>query len=243
MLLFANLAFLAWSQWIDVPATAMSGNGSSRLPRLALASEAAEAGEARVGPEAQAPARSLSAPAGPCLSVGPFDEADGATRGAELLRKKGFGVRSRPEAASGQEGYWVYLPGIASDAAAAQSVRRLTEHGFRDASALQFAAGELRVNIGFFTIPAQANLRQLQIRKLGLKADIAERRLPETLYWVDVAARPSVLPAQDIYKGPNLRIGARPCPEGTPPPQNGPGRPGERPSSRNSAMAEVTAKP
>lgn len=220
LLLFANLAFLAWSQWIDIPAAAMSANGASRVPTLALAGETAEP---RAAPApAPAPSRPRELPAGPCVSVGPFDDAAGAIRGAELLRKKGLGARPRPEPAAGPEGYWVYIPGLASDAAAAQDVKRLTERGFRDASALQPATGELRINIGFFMAAAPANQRQLAIRKLGLKADIAEHRLPDMLYWIDVAVKTAdgILPAQDvykdIYKGASLKIGARPCPEGSP---------------------------
>lgn len=243
MMLFANLVFLAWSQWIDAPATT-TANGASHLPRLKLAGETMTPA---IDPPADPdpPARAPALVSGLCVSVGPFDDAAGAMHGADVLRRKGFGTRSRPEQAGGPEGYWVYIPGVASDAIATQDVKRLTERGFRDASALEPSAGDRRINIGFFTVSAQANQRQLLVRKLGLKADIAERRLPDVLYWVDVAVKTGegVLPAQDVYKGPSLRIGARPCPGGAPSPDSPPARPSERPSSQTTAVAGVTAKP
>ena len=103
-LLFVDLAYFAWSHWIDEPPPPPVNESIARLPRLKLASEdppppprghAAEKTALTVSP-----ALSVSPPPG-CLSVGPFGDVDNAARAAALLRGKGFDPRQRRQAGDG----------------------------------------------------------------------------------------------------------------------------------------------
>jgi hypothetical protein len=214
MLLFSNLAFLAWSQWVDIPPPTATADSASSLPRLRLVEEKAPTSQRVMAGRAQV---------AQCVSVGPFDDLPSATHGADVLRKKGFESRQRLQQGASSEGFWVFVGGLASDAVASQAMHNLTENGIKDATVLRPSEEERRIAAGLFTEREQANQRAQEIRRLGLRVEIAERKLPGTQYWVDVALSPEggTLPAQGLYlKGPSSRIGAKPCPEGSTPPGN-----------------------
>jgi hypothetical protein len=130
-----------------------------------------------------------------------------------VLRKRGFASRQRSEAGRGPTGFWVHVGGVTSDAVATVDLQKLSDTGITDASVLQPSKDERRISAGLFMGRDQANRRLQEVRRLGLKGEIAERRLPPTLYWVDVTVKPEdgTLPAQDLYRGPSAKIGARPC--------------------------------
>ncbi|TLZ34770.1 MAG: hypothetical protein E6K24_13325 [Gammaproteobacteria bacterium] len=102
-LLFVNLAYFAWSHWIDEPPPPPVNESIARLPRLKLASEdppPPPSGHAAETGLTVSPALSVSPPPG-CLSVGPFGDVDAAARAAALLRGKGFDPRQRRQAGDG----------------------------------------------------------------------------------------------------------------------------------------------
>ena len=103
-LLFVNLAYFAWSHWIDEPPPPPVNESIARLPRLKLASEDPPPPPSGHAAEKTAltvsPALSVSPPPG-CLSVGPFGDVDDAARAAALLRGKGFDPRQRRQAGDG----------------------------------------------------------------------------------------------------------------------------------------------
>jgi hypothetical protein len=215
ILLCANLAFLAWSQWIDVPDSAGRADPTARLPRLKMAGESA--GPA-TPPTAEAPQK--PAVTALCVSVGPFDDASSASRGVDMLKKKGFPSHARPEQGAPGDVFWVYVGSLSTDEAAAAGLQKINDGGLSDARLMQPTHQERRITVGMFTTRDGANQRREAIRRIGLKADIGEHRVPATRYWVDVAVKSegSTVPAQDLYRGPASKIGAQPCPAGTPPP-------------------------
>ena len=92
LLLFANLVFLAWAEWIDVPQPAASNDLYTKLPRLKLVGEEPShnnrpsSGGGRARKTAlQPPASTASAR---CVSVGPFEYEAAATGQASLLHEK-----------------------------------------------------------------------------------------------------------------------------------------------------------
>src|SRR5438270_639161 len=104
-LLFVNLAYFAWSHWIDEPPPPPVNESIARLPRLKLASEdppPPPSGHAAETGLTVSPALSASPPPG-CLSVGPFGDVDAAARAAALLRGKGFDPRQRRQAGQRRE--------------------------------------------------------------------------------------------------------------------------------------------
>ena len=110
---FANLAFLAWAEWIDAPQPAPANEAYAKLPRLKLVNELPES-DARPSSGRQCAKTALEvAPQTPpatsrCLSVGPFDDQASATRGASQLREKGLAPRQRVAKGEISKGFWVY---------------------------------------------------------------------------------------------------------------------------------------
>lgn len=237
VLLFANLAYLAWSAWV-VPGPSPVADPYGKLPRLRLISEE----------EAPLPStRTVEVPLTQCISVGPFDDLSSATRGVLLLRTQGFESRQRNEPAAGREGYWVYIAGLLTPDAVKLTLQSLRNDGIEEATALQVTPEERRIAVGFFTQRDEATLRLQELRRLGFKGQATVRRLPSTLYWVDVSVSPrdTPVPVEGLYRGPMSRIGAIPCPDGSSPPAALPDDPRGRRSSRRgvTAVASIPQQP
>jgi len=238
VLLLVNLAFLAWSAWVDVPVPAAAAASAGSLQRLRLVGEDTA--------QATSPGTGEGGSAAQCVSVGPFDDLASATRGVDVLKKKGFDARQRQATGPNSDGYWVYVAELKTDSVANLALRNLTGSGIREATALQASEDEWRIFVGLFTEREMANRRVDDVRRLGLRAEVAERKLPTTLFWVDVAVHPEdgTLPAHDLYRGPSAHIGARPCPAGSPLPSSGdPARPGRRPMGQRAQGAAVASIP
>jgi len=197
LLLFANLAFLAWAEWIDVPQPAASNEVYAKLPRLKLVGEdpadksrPPSSGRARktaLEPETPTPV------AARCLSVGPFDDEAGATRGISLLRDKGFRPRQRSQQGEVPKGYWVYIGGLKTDHDVSGVLLTLQQAHVDDAKVMQDSSsgdGGHRVSVGIFSDRDRADRRAQSIKKLGLDPAVAERKVPGTVFWADVDVPP-----------------------------------------------------
>lgn len=207
--MFANLAFLAWAEWIDVSQPAPSNDVYAKLPRLKLVGEqpGAPGANAPTGavPGEKRPATSSgdarktslqSAPptaASQCLSVGPFDDTASATRAASLLREKGFTPRQRTVQGELSKGFWVYIGGLKTDRDVTQVLRTLEQSHVDDAHLMPDAGPSEdghRVSVGLFSERDRADRRAQSLHKLGLQPEVAERKLPASVYWVDVTVPP-----------------------------------------------------
>ena len=72
-----------------------------------------------------------------------------------------------------------------------------------------------RLSLGLFSERTRADRRAQSIRALGLNAEVAERKLPGTIYWVDLAPLPGMgtIPIQDLFaEGVSSRIAVQTCP-------------------------------
>src|ERR1700733_4489341 len=123
MLLFVNLAYLAWEHWIDVPVEPAVNQMDVHLPRLVLASEVPARPvalpppvAALTAPPSQASTPTATPDAKRCVSVGPFNDPAQETRAASLLQERGFTPQQRAEEGDVRDGYWVYLGGLKSAA-------------------------------------------------------------------------------------------------------------------------------
>ena len=219
-LLLWNLGYFAWSHWIDTPPPPPVNESIARLPRLKLASERPPAPPRGHAPEKTAlnvaPAPAVSPPA--CLSVGPFGDVDDAARAAAALRGKGFDPRQRAEAGEGSLEYAVSVGGMKSDAEAQQVLQNLRSKGFADALLSVDGSGR-RVSLGHFGERARADERVQALRLKGFKADVAERRLPGKVYWLDFLppAGMSTVPIKGLFaEGVDPRVAVQPCPSSTP---------------------------
>ena len=182
-LLLANLAYFAWARWVDVPPPPAS-EASVRLPQLKLVEEL---------PPDQRPALGAVHPTvlndgTECHSVGPFADVEGSVRAASLLSARGFALRQRTEQGQGSEGYWVYVTGVKTQAEADHALATLEQGGIKDGVLMpESADAGRRVSLGLFSDRTRAEKRVQAARDAGLKAEISERKLSGTVYWVDFA--------------------------------------------------------
>ncbi len=225
MLLFANLAFLAWAEWVDAPQPAPINAAYAKLPRLKLVNELptsdSRPSEARPS-SGNARKTALEVPPEPsrCVSIGPFDDQTGASRGASQLREKGLVPRQRVEKGEVSKGFWVYIGGLKTDGEVAQVLRTLEQSHVDDAHVMPDAGDVHKVSVGLFSERERADRRADSIRKLGFQPAVAERKLAATVFWMDVELAPGVASptAEDAVAGATLaagsHVGVVPCPAG-----------------------------
>jgi SPOR domain len=212
-LLVANLVYFAWAHWVDEPRSLPVNEALAKLPRLKLLAEL---------PPGQRPAtnsRTVLNTVPACMSVGPFGDITNAAKAAGILASKGFAPQQRAEEAGTQAGFWVYVAGLKDDVEADRARVSLQNSGVRDALVMPPGpeAGR-RVSLGLFSDRAHAEQRAASVKRMGFKAEVAEHKLPQTVYWIDLAPRPGMttVPIADLFaEGVGSRIAVQPCP---PPP-------------------------
>jgi hypothetical protein len=213
-LLFINLAFLGWAGWIDSPRQAPTSDATARLPKLHLVNEqptaekqGGDAAPGHTGGTAHkvamtaAPTAAAATPAAlptqppavtpKCVSVGPFNDINVAAKAAGSLRDKGFSPVQRAEQGEAFDGYWVYISGVTDSDAADKAFAILDRNGIKDAHLMPGASDGRRISVGLFTERDRADKRAKLVEKMGLKAEVAERKQPATFYWVDLTLKPS----------------------------------------------------
>jgi hypothetical protein len=215
-LLLANLLFMGWAQWIDVPAPP-APSSIAGLKRLTLVSELPADKRAALGK------MSLETPPSQCVSVGPFDDPAIATEAATVLRAKSFAPQQRAAESPATLRFWVYLDGLASDAAVTRVLHRLERAGIDDAEAMPVDVGGRRVSLGLYSDRDKAERRARLVRTLGLDPQMTERLLPGTVYWLDLTLPngSTPVPLKDVSDlepgGGSAPISVQPC-SSTPPP-------------------------
>jgi hypothetical protein len=209
-LLFANLCYFAWAKWDDVPERPPVNPAIDALPRLRLAEEVPLSQRMSTPPVRIA-----------CFSVGPFGDVDNSAHAAAILKGKGFDPKQRAEEGQGQDGFWVYVAGITSQEDTDKALVSLEHAGIKDAIVLPEASDagkQLRLSLGLYTDRAHAERRAQAVREAGLKAQVGERKIPTTLYWVDLAPLPGTnsVPLDGLFaEGVGSRIVVQPCPPAT----------------------------
>lgn len=211
-LLFINLLYFAWAHWIDTPRAAPVNDAIAHLPRLKLADEQSPAER----PQPHSAQKTGLTESMTCLSVGPFSDPANSAQAAALLKDRGFEGRQRVEQGQVSAGYWVYIAGRASQAEADQALAALERNGIKDARVMP-ESGEAgrRLSLGLYSDRSRAERRLQAIGQAGLKAEIAERKLPGALYWLDLTppSAMTTVPLQDLpAQGGNSRFAVQPCP-------------------------------
>ena len=210
-LVFLNVAYFAWAHWVDSPIRAPAGQ-VAHLAQLRLADELPAGGK----PDAATQAKAAQSEAQACFSVGPFADVDNSAKAAALLRAKGFDPRQRAESAEGSVSYGVFVSNLKSDAETDRALVTLEHGGIKDALVMPATAETpKRLSLGLFSERTRADRRAQSIRALGLNAEVAERKLPGTIYWVDLAPLPGMgtIPIQDLFaEGVSSRIAVQTCP-------------------------------
>jgi hypothetical protein len=211
VLLFANLAYFAWAQWVDVPPPPVN-QAIEKLPRIKLAEEVPPA-ERSQGNSAEK--RVLNA-AAPCFSVGPFADVAASTRAVALLRARGFDPKERSEEGQKSAGYWVFVGSMKTQVDVDRALVTLEHNGIKDALVMpQTPEGERRLSLGVYSDWTRAEKRAEQVRETGLKAEVVERKIPGTLHWLDLTppAGVTTVPIQDLFsQAVASKIAVQPCP-------------------------------
>jgi hypothetical protein len=204
-LLFLNLAYFAWAHWIDAPRPPPVNEAIAHLPQLKMAGEGPPAGRAKTALDDTTN----------CRSVGPFVDPASSAQAATLLKAKGFDPRQRAEQGQVAVGYWVYAGRLASQAEADRALVTLERNGIKDALVMPETADTgRRLSVGFYSERSRAERRAQVVRQAGLSAEIAESKLPDTLYWVDLTPAPGIntVALQGVFAdGVSSRIAVQPC--------------------------------
>lgn len=215
-LLFANLAYFAWAHWIDAPRPVPENAAFAKLPRLKMRNEVVQPAPGAASGSAQKIALNASAGAGSCVSIGPFGDIGSSARAAAVLKDKGFDPQQRAVAGETSDGFWVYVGGLKTQSQVDRVRQDLVFHGITDAHAMADAgAADRRVSVGLFSEREGADKRAKQVQHLGLKAEVAERKLPVSMYWVDVMPpfENSSVPIDDLLaEGVGSKVGVQGCP-------------------------------
>jgi hypothetical protein len=213
-LIFVNLAYFAWAHWVDVPAPAPTNPAIAKLPRLKLAEE--------VPPDQrpQAAAKPRLQPVA-CLSVGPFGDIENSAHAASILKAKGFDPKQRAEEGQMTDGFAVLVGGMKSQDEVDRTLVTLERAGIKDAVVMPLENGDTgrRLSLGLYSERARADKRAQAVKQAGLKVEVAERKIPGALYWIDLAPLPGMntVPMQDLFaEGVSSHIAVQPCPV-TPP--------------------------
>jgi len=223
-LLLTNLAYFAWARWVDTPRPPPVNDVVARLPALKLVEGAPATSQQQPPPTTR---MALNEATATCVSIGPFADANGSTRAATLLRGKGFDPRQRSEEAQLSDGYWVYVGGLKNQAEAERALATLKRSGIKDVVPVPetHEAGR-RLSLGLYKERARAERQAETAQRAGLKAEVTERKVPGTVYWVDMAPLPgsATVPLEELYaEGVSNKVAAQPCPAGaTPPPAPAP---------------------
>jgi len=204
LLLFANIAWFAWTQWVATP-DSEPATAVVQGPGLQLAREAAPA----------KPARPTAARRNNCLSLGPFTDLTDAARASTLLRENKLQPRQRAGDGVVWKGFWVSLAGVPDRAAANDIIERLRRFGIGDAYAMPGAGSDITISLGLFSERQRALRRLDDVKALGLEPRILDRERSGTVYWIDVdVVPPAELPDAARLHGEGgriLRLEVRPC--------------------------------
>jgi hypothetical protein len=179
VLVFLNLAFLAWTKLIGEPAREpLPVDAGPSIPRLRLASEAG-----------------ATPPVPRCTSIGPFADQAVAERAVLWLRGQRREPRLRTTRKDAGVGYWVMVDTPTLQQAARVSMR-LKAGGVADVEVLPPAADATRavVSLGTYADRAAADKRVADLRGYAVDPKIVEQPRSETLWWIDVDLAPAAGP-------------------------------------------------
>lgn len=211
-LVLANLLYMGWAEWIDVPPPPAPSSIAGLRP-LKLVSDLPPGKRPAVASK-----MALETPVAQCVSVGPFDDPAIALKAATVLRAKSFAPQQRATEAPAIRRFWVYLTGFKTDAGEMRVLHRLEHGGIDDAEAMPADAGGRKVSLGLFTDHDRAERRAKVVQAMGFQTAMTERMLPGTVYWLDLTLpnASAAVPLKDVSDlepgGGSSAISVQPCP-------------------------------
>jgi hypothetical protein len=121
-----------------------------------------------------------------CVSIGPFRELAQAAGAAASLREAGHEPTQRVADGEIWIGYWVYIEGIPSEAAANEVLAKVRAQGVADSYVIPNSDSGNLVSLGVFSEISGVTRRRDQVRALGYEPTVIDRTRRATVYWVDV---------------------------------------------------------
>jgi hypothetical protein len=198
LLLFAaNLAFLAWSQWLAPKEAVLPVSPKVDAPRLQLARET----------------QPIAAANGSCVTVGPFATNELAARARQTLSDSGYSSLPREADVRVFEGYWVYLESPPTEAGERRLLDRLRRGGVADALAVGDLGSARRISLGVFSDEARAATQSERVAKLGLLPQIEAREKSGTAIWLDLTLKSDSPPLEGLkFPAGDAELEFRACP-------------------------------
>jgi hypothetical protein len=197
LLLLANLAFFAWSQWLAPKDAQLPESPKVNAPRLQLAREAQPSVSAN----------------GRCVTVGPFATNELAARARQTLNDSGYSSLPREVATRAFDGYWVYLESPPSESGERRLLDRLKNGGITEAQAMGELGATRRISLGIFSDETRAAVQSEKVAKLGLLPQIEARDKPGTAIWLDLTLKSDSPPLEGSkFPAGDAELEFRPCP-------------------------------
>ena len=201
LLLAANLALFAWSQYY-APADASADPEPQRRQlspekiRLLEGKELTNLATAKPKPAAAAAPASASPP-GACIEWGGFAVAE-APKAEQALAPLALGARLSQRRSEETAGWWVFIPPQPNRAAAQKKTAELKVLGIDDYFVLQ-DEGKMRwaVSLGVFSTEEAARVRLEALRAKGVRsAQSGERDTQVAKVWFQLRAPDATLQAR-----------------------------------------------
>ena len=143
---------------------------------------AAPEGEAVEAVEPDAPVAASTV----CVAVGPFTETVQAETAVATLNARGIPASLKVEQQEIWEGYWVYVAGMPSIAAANAALARLAANGIADAYVIPNSDSGILISLGVFSELARAGTQAERAGRFGLSPTITERVRTEETRWIEL---------------------------------------------------------
>ncbi|MET0533165.1 MAG: SPOR domain-containing protein [Steroidobacter sp.] len=121
-----------------------------------------------------------------CTSVGPFSDLGQASQAQATLRSLGYEPRQRVEQGELWTGYWVSVRNLPTRDSAEAALKTLKGNGISDVYLMPGAEPENVLSLGVFSDYQRAQRRAEQVRQLGLKPEISDRKRSGSVFWLDV---------------------------------------------------------
>lgn len=197
LLLLVNLGFFAWAHWIAPKEPEMPASPKVVAPQLLLANETR-----------------TEAPAGNCVTVGPFATNELAARARQTLTDAGYSSMPREVQAREIDDYWVYLEAPPTESGERRLLERLRRGGIADAQGMG-DLGQRRISLGIFKEENRAYARSESVAKLQLLPQIEAREKSVTTLWLDLSLKTDAPSLEgQKFKAGDADLEFRPCPAG-----------------------------
>lgn len=125
-----------------------------------------------------------------CASIGPFMTRVDMRAALHALAPHVARIRYRQVEVNRTHGFRVFLPAVATRAAALDETRSLAAKGVRDYYVVTTGDTENTVSLGLFDREVNARARAAQVRALGFPAEVKPRIEARPAYRIDYAVPP-----------------------------------------------------